>query len=365
MKYRIFGSISCLSIALGSIWACSSSSSSSDGGGLAGACQRVADATSAFAQRCGESLTAAGASDHDKDQIARTALLCTTKYSLPGIPDPSSQLNACTASLNSAACNTMGDLAACAISAGGTLANGTTCALKEQCAGGMCVLSQNDAGSSAPDASSISCGTCATAIAPGQPCTDPPLCASGVCQGTTATNVVCDPTPTQTATVGEPCGDNGIGCAPPGYCVLASGSSSGTCAASAKLGESCSNGSASGPLPCEPTLTCVSGTCVADAAFGEDCSAKECGVGLFCSGSQTCRAITYGPPGGSCDGFGLQCVQGTCPGSSRGGPPTAACPAIIADGKPCNPAVNIPSCDTLSTCTNGICSLVPSTSGCH
>jgi hypothetical protein len=366
MKWRIFSSISCLSLAVASLWACHSSSSSSDEGrGLSGACQRVADATSAFARNCGEPLTAFGASDRDKYDIGRSTALCVAKYSLAGIPDQTSALNACASALSTAACNTAGEVPACNIAPVGSLANGTSCVENDQCSGGICLFSVSDAGAAA-DASAIACGTCATATVPGQSCADPTLCASGDCQGSSASDIVCEPVPTETAAIGAACGgESVIGCAPPGFCNYDS-SGSGTCAASAKLGESCGgvNGGSESATPCESQLSCSHGVCSAATPLGGDCTASTCGLGLFCGGGK-CLGITYGPPGASCDGAGLKCIQGNCPGGSPFGPPTAVCPKIIADGQPCNPSVNIPSCDTLATCTNGICALVPSTSGCQ
>lgn len=366
MKWRIFGSLSCFSLALASLWACHSSSSSSDeGGGLGGACQRVADATSAFAQKCGEPLTAFGASDRDKHDIERGAASCVAKYSLTGVPDQASALNACANALNAAACNTGGVVPECNIAPVGTLANGASCVQNDQCSGGICLFSVSDAGAAA-DASALSCGTCATATAPGQSCADPTLCASGDCQGNSQTDIVCEPTPTQTLAIGAACGGSSVlGCAPPGFCNYDS-SGQGKCAASAKVGEACGSvsGGSESATPCEPTLSCSDGVCKAATALGGDCTASTCGLGLFCEGGK-CLAVTYGPPGASCDGNGLRCIQGNCPGGSPFGPPTAACPKIIDDGQPCNPAVNIPQCDTLAACTNGICALVPSATGCQ
>jgi hypothetical protein len=362
MKWRIFGSISFLSVTAAALWACHSSSSSDDtSGGLMGACQRVANATSAFQQKCGASLTAFGASDHDKHVIDRSTASCVAKYSLPGVPDQTANLNACASALDLAACNTEGVLAACALPTTGTLSNGSTCVQNDQCAGGLCLLTTSDAGAT-PDASAVTCGTCATATAPGQPCTDPTLCASGDCSGNPA---VCEPLPTQTAAIGAACG-NFNECAPPGYCNYDSTGNSGTCAASAGLDASCgfSGTGTTAPAPCEPQLTCVNNVCVQPPGYGESCAQSSvCAPGLFCGGGK-CLGITYGPPTASCNGSSLQCVQGQCPGGSPFGPPVAVCPAIIADGKPCNASASGPQCDTLSACTNGICALVPSSTGC-
>jgi hypothetical protein len=361
MKARIFGSISCLCLALSSLWACHSSSSSSDdeSGGLEGACDRVAKANSAFAQRCGETLTAAGASDYDAHQIARASALCVAEYSLPGIPDPSSQLNQCASALATAACNTKGELPVCAITPSGTLANGEPCNEGDQCSGGACVFVTADAGT---DAGAPSCGQCETAIASGQPCdetTPAGLCANGgVCAIDGSGNGHCIPQNTYVAALGASC-DQQNDCAPPAYCSFDATGNSGTCVASAKLGEACNSGTGNAPTFCEPPLTCSSDSiCVAPAAYGEKCGSNSCAAGLYCGSDETCLAITYGPPGASCNGANLQCIQGSCPGFSVG-TPTAACPAIIADGQPCDPTVSIPSCDTFAGCTNGICSVVP------
>ncbi len=372
MKLRIFGSISFLSVTAAAVWACHSSSTSSDdtSGGLMGACQRVANATSAFQQKCGETLTAFGASDHDKHVIDRSTASCVAKYSLPGAPDQTASLNACASALAVAACNTEGVLAACNLPTTGTLTNGSTCVQNDQCAGGLCLFSTSDAGS-ATDASPITCGTCVTAIAPGQPCAEPTLCASGVCIGNSPDTSICQPVPTQDAVIGAACGNadgpvGAVGCAPPGYCAYGSTGNSGTCAASTGLDASCgfSGTGSTSPAPCEPQLTCINNVCTQAPSYGESCKQSSvCGPGLFCGGG-TCLAITYGPPTASCNGSSLQCIQGQCPGGSPFGPPTAVCPAIIADGQPCTSSSSGPQCDTLSACTNGICALVPSSAGC-
>ena len=362
MKWRIFGSISCFVAAVISVAACHSSSSSNNetSGGLSGACQRVADANSAFAQKCGEQLTAFGASDRNTHDIERSAALCVATYSLPGIPDQTSALNACASALGTAACNTEGEIAECNIAPVGSLSDGTTCVENDQCSGGACSFTTSDAGSTA-DASPVTCGTCVTALPPGQPCNGAQICVSGICAGDSPDAALCEALPTQNAAVGAACG-NIVGCAPPAYCAYDSTGNSGTCTAAAKVGEACP-ASGSQTIQCEPELTCFNGKCTAAALLGEDCSDKTCGPGLFCSG-QKCLAITYGPPGASCDGAGLKCIRGNCPSSSPFGPPTAACPAILNDGQTCNPAANIPSCDTFAACFSGICGLVPSSSGC-
>ncbi|MEO7109827.1 MAG: hypothetical protein ABI183_05275, partial [Polyangiaceae bacterium] len=313
MNPRIFGSISFLALTAAALWACHSSSSNSDdtSGGLSGACQRVANATSAFAQKCGGQLTAVGAKDRDTHDIERSAALCVAEYSLPGISDPTKQLNACAADLAAAPCNTEGLIPSCSIAPSGSLTNGTTCAVNEQCAGGVCIFSVSDAGSAA-DASPVACGTCETATVPGQLCTDPTLCVGGVCEGNSPDAAVCQPSPTQTSAIGATCGDF-TGCAPPGFCAFDSNGNSGTCTAPAKLGESCGTGSIA--LQCEPSSTCTNSVCTAPAALGEDCTSKSCGTDLFCSGGR-CLAVTYGPVGASCDGVGLKCVQGNCPNAS-------------------------------------------------
>lgn len=364
MKWRIFGSISCLCLGVASLWACGSSSTSSSestGGGLTGACQRVANATSAFAQRCGEAFTAAGAADYNTHQIARSTALCVAKYSLPGIPDPTTQLNTCAQDLEIAACNTTGDVPSCSITTPGTLSNGTSCSENEQCSGGICSFSQSDAGSAA-DASSVTCGTCATATTPGQPCTDPTLCASGDCQGNSATDIVCVAVPTYSGAIGANCDDQNA-CTPPGVCSSNStGEASGTCVAEAKIGESCDANSPS-PGVCEFPGTCYNSVCVAPAGYAEDCSTRECALGLFCGTDEKCFSITYGPPGAPCNGNTLQCIQGNCPGGGFGST-TSTCPAIIADGQSCSAAV-VPSCDTFSACTNGVCALTAGGPSCQ
>lgn len=188
------------------------------------------------------------------------------------------------------------------MSNGGPLADGTPCAVNQQCKSTFCVIPPGAA-----------CGTCGALPKVGDPCPCGPL-------------LIC---------------------------------SDGACAALSELGAACGPGAV-----CDVGLTCVNGTCVAGVATqGAACSFTGAGcdfhAGLACNAvSGTCQTMSVVGPGQACGTVENQlqeCIAGTC---SRG-----ACAAFPLLGEPCD-LVAGPACMAFSNCvvttdggTSGTCQL--------
>jgi hypothetical protein len=195
----------------------------------------------------------------------------------------------------------------------GSLPNGATCAVDDQCQTAFCRRPFGGA-----------CGVCAPMPKVGDPCADAP----------------CPPT-------------------------LACVSRTMTCAAYANSGNQCS-----ATQPCNAGLTCVGvtasapGVCEAGVKMsGEACSFTGAGCDLFsgltCNAQKgTCAALKLVAPGGACGVVANQsanCIQGDCP--------HGMCVSKAGIGAPCD-RVDGPSCVAGADCivssdggTSGICQL--------
>jgi hypothetical protein len=168
----------------------------------------------------------------------------------------------------------------------GLRANGSPCAVRQQCQSGYCGW-----------AAGAACGTCATPPQPGDSCAMTE-CPNGLsCTGA-------GPTCVAYAQVGESCSTSAP-CSDGLTCVTSANASSGTCQAGpATLGASCTFGGAGCDFYAGLTCNAASGTCVT-AQFGtagEACGEVEnqfayCVAGTCARG----QCSPYVPIGGACD----------------------------------------------------------------
>jgi hypothetical protein len=236
----------------------------------------------------------------------RQKLDCAGTSTAPGVTAVASDVSTCADNLTTAACGGFfAALEGCTVSPG-TFPAGAACGVDAQCQSTHC---RRDSGS---------CGTCAATVPAGASCSDDPggcepgtacdtrkicssriatggscaggqrcetpyVCGEGVCvdggapgADCGAQKLACDPlhgrcdptsskcVPLGFALAGEGCGLLGgkaVFCSGLGTCDIRSGSTNGTCIASAADGESCG---ASGPS-CMPPATCVGGTCAVES----------------------------------------------------------------------------------------------------
>jgi hypothetical protein len=106
------------------------------------------------------------------------------------------------------------------------------------------------------------------------------------------------------------------------------------------------------PLVCNFDATGAT-TCRASGADGARCVNDEsCVKPDGCSAvSSTCGPITWKAPGDSCDGDLARCLVGPCNTAGGGG----SCPAVLADGSPCNHDDRTQVCDVAAVCFAGKC----------
>jgi len=191
----------------------------------------------------------------------------------------------------------------------------------------------------------------------------------------------CTP-PAGTYANGQACGDDAQ--CQSLFCNKASGATCGTCAATPKVGDTCtgscgvaltcSNGTCaaattkgavgaacSTTAPCEATLTCSSSVCVKPLAAGQACGSTTAPcdtlAGLTCTGG-VCALFQTASAGQPCGIVGttyILCTAGaTCKtptGSSAG-----TCQAPADDGQACD-ATNGPGCKADASCVAGHCTL--------
>ena len=325
--------------------------SSSDANGDS-ACTTYGKALISFRARCEGTVDPA----QENALVARYAKLCQATIGLPGAsPDLPSVLSACAAQIQGASCNTgYAQLDACAKMPEGSQANGSACASDLQCASGTCNMNASSGGEAG-----ATCGTCAPAIADGAACDQGGACVAGDTCIFSASGATCQKTP-PLGDVGAACSTND-GCKAPNHCAIASGSTSGSCAAPVAGGGACVEST-----DCASGLICSGGnsrTCNVPLGAGAACTGGDCGVGFACDADLTCHPVSFVAPGGTCDGDERFCSQGLCPidPSATGSDPTGACPTIIADGQPCDPASTSTQCDAFAACVGGTCTLLPAT----
>ncbi len=281
---------------------------------------------------------------------ARFDQVCTTVVALPGISVTPSALDACANALAASGCSALRG-PACAFGPG-SLAVGASCVSDDQCQNGDCT-----AGSDAPDGGGpIVCGKCAT----GSNCADATCGPDTTCEinssadgGTTGMCL-----PVTFGDAGAKCNGAQAQCKPGLSCNRAVGA----CSAPGAAGAPCADTSdCSGSLVCPVAPGSSASTCQSAGQAGASCVVdSDCAVGLGCDlAKRACAAITWAAAGQPCDGT-ARCLVGTCPWSPTG--PTGACPAVIPDGKPCNPGDPAATCDTYAECAGGACVLVGSVS---
>ncbi|MGH7285998.1 MAG: hypothetical protein ACRELY_31140 [Polyangiaceae bacterium] len=362
MKIRFVSAVSLAVATAGALFACKSS----DNGGTAGACQSYGNALIAYQQRCGGNIDPS----RQSEIAARYAQLCTGVLSLPGIPDLSAQLGTCASNLPNASCNESVDqVDGCDIETNGTLADGATCSISEQCQSGTCTLS---GGASSGDAGSPLCGTCSPAIPDGADCSNGNCVSGDVCNfnnsGDGGFSAVCEKKPAPGG-IGATCAQSSA-CTAPNHCEFAEGTESGTCTAPVASGGACTqSGECASGLVCTGQTT---RTCGPPVAEGGACTGSDCASGLACDfSSLKCVKIRFAAAGAGCDENTVRCSQGNCviqeqPGGGTGGGTgtgslSGTCPTIVPDGQACSGSSSSSSsqCDDFANCYNGTCVLVP------
>jgi hypothetical protein len=242
--------------------------------------------------------------------IAREQLACPALFNAPGTAITASNADACAPAYMAATCeDVVANKTPSACAFHGSIPNGGGCAVDAQCGNGAyCNLSGGQA-----------CGVCSPRASAGGACRDDGNCQSGLvcakpnnsatgsCAEPGGQGAVCDSThpclatlgctsagtcgavlgagapcatqacdllhgfycnaskicgQIQTAAPGNTCGNSTV-CAASGRCVLATGSATGTCEATAADGQACD--ASRGP-PCRPPAFCAAGTCTLPSA---------------------------------------------------------------------------------------------------
>jgi hypothetical protein len=331
-------------------------------------CDALAEAATAYIQKCVPSKSVPLA-------IAqRFALECKMVAGAPGVTGLGVTLAACQAAYESATetCARI-DATPCSPPTG-ALPAGAPCGADAQCASGLCSVVA--AGIDAPSAyfsftaahndttpaaavTRGAGGTCAPTTVPGQPCDG--TCTGGqVCQGSVC---VASPSP---GDVGQFCLDD-YGCKDGLQCDALEL----TCAIPPGEGQPCFDPHASmqwgcvAPFVCQQASPVGMGTCVPGSPEGGQCSTSG---GLACARGLQCYlaagAAPNDPSGGTCSSHdripaagqpceGAQvCELGVCASGS--------CPVPISDGQACDAydqtAIRAP-CNYFSECITGTCVL--------
>ena len=216
---------------------------------------------------------------------------CNLKSSLPATGDTVAHVQACTAAISGWKCSDLiyGDNAPpdCQTSMG-SLANGATCAISDQCQSAWCEHAYGSA-----------CGTCTPLPTPGAQCK-----------------------------TGAQCGMNLV-------CV----GSTGMCSTRSALGAGCSSAQ-----PCDDGLACIRGVCTAEASpAGASCDPDGAGcdlyAGLTCdAATNTCQTVALVNGGQACGQVGTKdqlCITGQCEHGAcvQGAPLGSACD--LTSAAPC------------------------------
>jgi hypothetical protein len=299
------------------------SPSAGDGGSVAAACDDF------FGALLGCSHEPSALADHDRPRFRQ---FCENQANLPGSTTTVAVIETC-AQAYKADCFT-----SCQFPNFGTLPAGAPCnaGFDLQCQSGACAPQRQ------ADGGYTACGTCASAIAVGQPCS------LGGTTANCAPGSYCGPGPSSTCvpygTAGAACSSGLLCAATDFFCSL----SSHVCTAKLALGGACAS-----DMECAHALPCVAGTCAPRAAAGASCTpsgyASVCEAGLQCDTAMHKCVARSVQPGGAC-GAGLLCMIGTCS-------PAGTCPGVVPDGQPC-PANGTAVCDDEASCDyTGTCAI--------
>ncbi|MBI2390336.1 MAG: hypothetical protein HYV09_12170 [Deltaproteobacteria bacterium] len=214
--------------------------------------------------------------------------LCVRDSALPGVVDPVPKVLACAAALVEEPCGVRGALPTLFCGPArtrGALDEGAGCWFDEQCEGGLCAH-----GIELPSPLDLpSCGTCARAAAPGDPCSaDRSAACDPISSTLRSSNLACDPatkTCVARAAAGAPCPF-------PDACARGLACSGGVCVApTARLGDACRpvGGCAEGFCNegrCAPWSEAYGAIWPKLVGVGEECDdTRQCLAGAWCSSS--------------------------------------------------------------------------------
>jgi hypothetical protein len=313
------------------------------------ATSRAADGCGQFFDEvfAGHCATGAAPPANERARVrTRFVELCQDAMTLPGSRMTPGELEACAAAQSATSCDSIVSPPECHIT--GSLPAGAPCNTGWQCQSGSCSYTMRSADGRPPVVSG--CGTCTAAANIGQSCAE-----SGCVQGS-----ACAPSPNGAAPtcVAITAGDAGAHC--DGMAALCKVSlycdpASHTCTAGRRAGASCEDSS-----HCKAGLACLgkpgAATCVAPAAAGGACQASDgCASGLACARGR-CAPVTWASAGQPCGGA-ARCLVGSCIFDPPRGTEHGRCPTVIADGQPCSSADTTSTCDELSFCVKGVCTL--------
>jgi len=245
---------------------------------------------------------------------ARINLTCPQLVKAMGSSVTGADLQACTPKLAGASCPDYlmanGPVRLCGFKPG-TLTDGTACGEDVQCQSLYC-----------KKATGMDCGKCTAIGKTGSVCTETADC------------------------------DKGLVCAGAAGAKL--------CTAYLPTGASCTTTSNS--VSCQPLLACRNGSCATTAKLGESCSTltQDCDglSGLSCSVTNKCVTPATAQLGGACG------VQGTtyiaCIGGTFCEPVSKKCIAPAADGATCNETTG-PRCQSPAKCVASVCKIADPT----
>jgi hypothetical protein len=277
---------------------------------------------------------------------------CQNAVALPGSGLTAQVLSDCISAAQSPWCD-IDTSTVLGCSAPGSLPGGSPCSASVQCQSGTCLAGVFPIGSSGTPP----CGTCTPVIANGQPCGRGETCGPGSACTYPLTCVAI-----ASGTEGAHCDANAALCNPGLYC-----NASGMCTPFGSQGEPCVTNTTDTNTVCAPSLRCVpgsqdrtSGTCRSRSAAGGPCQQDDdCAAGFSCDANSTCIPWVWVGPGQPCDAAPAVCLVGGCTTAGPTGTPTT-CPTVIPDGQACDPSDRSSTCDVLSSCVNGRCTLANS-----
>lgn len=210
------------------------------------------------------------------------------------------------------------------------------------------------------DDESSACAEATGTLDDGAPCAESYQCKGGACKKSSGSTCGTCATP---AAVGQPCdADSSHACVTGATCTISGSSSSttGTCVAEtiAKEGEPCSSTDPKKSIRCDKGLHCdyatgpgSTPTCKAAAKTGEKCETRsDCEAALVCASGKCAAPLAEGA---TCTGFGGECAKNLgC------NPDTKKCAAqvIVKAGEACDGDYQIcekGECQGLSTTVSG------------
>jgi hypothetical protein len=102
-----------------------------------------------------------------------------------------------------------------------------------------------------------------------------------------------------------------------------------------------------------PWVCLSSGICGEVLQVGETCSSSlECTTDFGCDmATKVCASVEYGQAGDTCDGEVFLCESGSCNMTA------GTCPAVLADGAPCDPSDSSTVCQAYARCFQGTCQI--------